>query len=240
MKLNKEKIENLTENYAVFVYDTIGSTNVEAREIAKQIDKNIIVCSEEQTQGKGRQGKSFYSPKNTGLYFSVVLPRSENTVNITCLTAVAVTRAIESLTDLKPQIKWVNDIYIDDKKVCGILVQAIENNKLVIGIGVNISTEIFPEEIGNSASSLNRDIDRNELLAEIIKNISALENIDFTDEYRKKSYVIGKPITYFENNIPHNATAIDIDEQCGLIVKEDDKTKTLTSGEITIKVKKMM
>lgn len=237
MKLNRKKIENLTENYSVFVYDTIGSTNVEAREIAKQVDTNIIVCSEEQTQGKGRQGKSFYSPKNTGLYFSVVLPRSENTVNITCLTAVAVTRAIEKLTDLKPQIKWVNDIYVDGKKVCGILVQAIENNRLVIGIGVNISTADFPYEISDSASSLNRDIDRNELLAEIVKNISVLESIDFTDEYRQKSCVIGKPITYYENNIPHDATAVDINGQCGLIVEESGKTKTLTSGEITIRVK---
>ncbi|MBP9988736.1 MAG: biotin--[acetyl-CoA-carboxylase] ligase [Ruminococcus sp.] len=235
MDIDKEIIENTLKDFSVYLYDTTDSTNIRAREIAKENQGNIIVCANEQTDGRGRHGKSFFSPKDTGLYFSAVIHQEQAGTAITCKTAVALCRAIELVTDLKPQIKWVNDIYIYEKKVAGILVQAIENGRYVIGIGINILTENFPDEIEASASSLGVNVDKNILICETVKNILDLKKEDFVEEYRKKSFLIGKEIEYCQNNIMHNALVIDVDKNCGLVVNENQSIKVLTSGEISIK-----
>ncbi|MCQ2484998.1 MAG: biotin--[acetyl-CoA-carboxylase] ligase [Clostridia bacterium] len=242
MDLSSEKLKHLLNlNADVLVFELIGSTNVYAEEIAAQTDKPIIIVSESQTDGRGRNGKTFFSP-DTGLYLSLVThPKSDffSLTTITCGTAVAVCRAIEKLTDLKPQIKWVNDIYIDNKKVSGILCRALGGNgkieHLITGIGINIYTKDFPDEIKNTAGSLNVQIDRNQLTAEIVNQIMKLSENDYMDEYRKKSCVIGKEITYFIDGIAYNGKAVDIDENGGLIVINDDKKITLTGGEITVR-----
>lgn len=240
--LDREKIKSaLNSDIELFVFDKIGSTNDEAEKIAASTDKPILIVAESQTNGKGRNGKSFFSP-STGLYFSLVThPKSDfySLTTVTCRTAVAVTRAIDTLTPLHPKIKWVNDIYIDGKKVCGILCRALGGNgrveHLITGIGININTEAFPDEISNSAGSLNCGVDKNLLVAEIAENLLSLEN--YMDEYREKSCVIGKEIVYWKDNIPHTATAVDIDENGGLIVTEGEKKSTLTGGEITLRLK---
>lgn len=243
MELSAEKVKSaLSFEAEVFVYEKINSTNIIGEELAKKYDKPIIIAAENQTDGRGRNGKSFYSP-STGLYFSLVThPNSDfysmNTV--TCGTAVAVANAIEELTNLKAQIKWVNDIFIDGKKVCGILCKALGGNgkinHLVTGIGINISTQSFPEEIKSSAGSLNRQVDKNLLTAKIVNNIMDLSD-GYMDEYRKKSCIIGKDITCFINNIPRNVHAVDIDNNGGLVVTDGKETFTLTGGETTIRLK---
>ena len=151
-------------------------------------------------------------------------------------------RAIEKLCSLNVKIKWVNDIYIENKKVCGILVQSVSENgivkKLIVGVGINISTVDFPDEIKDIAVSLGKKIDRNILAAEIANNISELIFDDpekYIGEYKEKSNVIGKDITYFKDNIPHTAQAVDIDKKGGLVVLENGNKITLTSGEITVR-----
>lgn len=242
MELNSEKIKSLLGfNADVIVFDSVNSTNIYAEKIAAEYENPILIAAEKQTDGRGRNGKTFFSP-DTGLYLSLVThPKSDffSLTTITCGTAVAVCRAIEKLTELKPQIKWVNDIYIDNKKVSGILCHALGGNgkveHLITGIGINIYTKDFPDEIKNTAGSLNVQIDRNQLTAEIVNQIMKLSENDYMDEYRTKSCVIGKEITYFIDGIAYNGKAVDVDENGGLVVINDDKKITLTGGEITVR-----
>ena len=242
MRLDSEKIKSALEFDAeVLTFETIDSTNIFAAKSAKNFTKPLLITAESQTDGRGRNGKSFYSPP-TGLYMSLVTHSDSDFYSFataTCKAAVAVTRAIEKLTDLKPEIKWVNDIYIDGKKVCGILCRALGGNgkinHLITGVGINLFTETFPDEIKKSAGSLNTDVDINILSAEIANNLFSLS--DYMDEYRKKSCVIGKEITYWKNGIEYNAQAVGIDENGGLIVDNGKEKATLTSGEITLRVR---
>ncbi|MBR3835278.1 MAG: biotin--[Clostridia bacterium] len=245
--LDREKIiKNLSDKQTeVIVYDTVGSTNDLAKKLRCEGQKQFLLLANEQTNGRGRQGKSFFSPKDSGLYFSLTFNTQEpdfDFTGVTCAVAVACARAIEKLTDLSPQIKWVNDIYIGSKKVCGILVQAVSNNnrieRLIIGVGINISTVEFPEELETIAGSLGKKIDRSIFAAEIVNNIRKLLNdksLGYIDEYRQKSNVLGKEIVYTQNNVPHFAKAVDIDEKGGLVVEENGEKTTLTSGEISLR-----
>lgn len=244
--LDREKINSyLNDKTAeVIVFDTIGSTNDAAKELCKNGGQYLIIANE-QTNGRGRQGKSFFSPKGSGLYFSLTVNTDKadfDFTGVTCAVSVACTRAIERLTGIKAQIKWVNDIYIEKKKVCGILVQAVTEGgritRLIIGVGINISTSDFPDELKEIAGSLNKKIDRSILTAEIVNNIRELLNEKpsaYIDEYKKSSNVLGKEIIYFKDNSPHNATAVDIDSTGGLVVEENGEKITLTSGEISLR-----
>ena len=253
--LDKEIIKSLlpekSKGIDIIVFESIDSTNTEAKRVFEKDGKDMLICAEKQTSGRGRQGKTFYSPEKTGIYMTVVI-HPDLPLNFasraTTATAVAVCEAIEKLTDKKPKINWVNDIFIDNRKVCGILTEAVslENNNiadgLIIGIGINISTTRFPDEIKDIAGSLNtQDVDRNTLIAEICKRVtnytSDLQNSGYIEDYKKRCFVLGKEITFEQSGKTYNATALDIDKNGGLIVKTSDgKTETLKSGEISIKV----
>lgn len=245
--LNEEKISSILPDTTVVTYSVTDSTNTRAIALSDTVGGNILVAAEEQTKGKGRQGKSFYSPAASGIYFSLIVhPEGglSDVVAITSATAVAVAETIEKMTGLDPKIKWVNDIYVNGKKVCGILVQSIIKSGrikgLCIGIGVNISTVEFPDDIASRAGSLGVEIDREIFVARIAKKlINFSKNIDdksYLDYYRKKSYVIGKEIKFYENNVEHFAKAIGIDDNANLIINENGETKKLSSGEITIRL----
>ena len=238
------------------VYKELDSTNVYAKQLAVQgALHGTVVLAEEQTAGRGRRGRSFYSPGSTGIYMSIILrPNMEanEAILITTATSVAVAKAIETVTRIKTGIKWVNDIYIDEKKVAGILTEAVtdfESGKIecvIVGIGINFSTpkNSYPDEIKEIATSLYEnkpnDITRNQLVAEIINQVLAsfknLQSKEFIEDYKEKSIVIGRDIYILSNNSKTKAKAIDIDEQGGLIVlTEDGIVKTLNSGEISIR-----
>ncbi len=243
--LSKESISTLiNERISVYVYDTVTSTNDVARELCND-DGCILVVADGQTNGRGRQGKSFFSPHDSGLYFSLAIDTDSpafDFTGVTCAVAVAVSRAVKKVAETDVKIKWVNDLYLRDRKICGILVQAVSENskilKLIIGVGINISTIDFPDEIKDIAGSLDKNVDRNVLTAESVNNILELifANPDeYIDEYRNNSNVIGKEITYIQNGTSHKATAIDIDKKGGLVVKKDGEIITLTSGEISVR-----
>ena len=245
--LSKESISTLiNERVGVYVYDTVTSTNDVARELCSD-DGCILVVADGQTNGKGRQGKSFFSPHDSGLYFSLAIDTDSpafDFTGVTCAVAVAVSRAVLKVAETETKIKWVNDLYLGDKKVCGILVQAVNENgrirKLIIGVGINISTIDFPDEIKDIAGSLGKNIDRNVLTAESVNNILELifaKSEEYIDEYRSKSNVIGREITYIQNGISHTATAVDIDQKGGLIVRNAKEPITLTSGEISVRIR---
>lgn len=243
--LSKESISTLiNERVDVYVYDTVTSTNDVARELCSD-DGCILVVADGQTNGKGRQGKSFFSPHDSGLYFSLAIDTDSpafDFTGVTCAVAVAVSRAVLKVAETETKIKWVNDLYLGDRKVCGILVQAVSENgrirKLIIGVGINISTIDFPDEIKDIAGSLGKNVDRNVLTAESVNNILDLifaKSEEYIDEYRSKSNVIGREITYIQNGISHTATAVDIDKKGGLVVRNTKETITLTSGEISVR-----
>lgn len=237
----------------VFTYSTIDSTNNQAKRlIANGLNEPALLIADTQTAGKGRLGRSFYSPSETGLYMSLVLhpnAAASKWISITSAAAVAVCFAIEKLSGLSPKIKWVNDIYIGERKICGILTEAVSDphsrlmTSVVIGIGVNLTTSAFPDEIANRASSLYTDapspFTRAELAAAITNELLALANHladgKWLSPYRARAYLDGKEIVYFENGISHQAIAVGVDEQGGLIIEENAVRKVLTSGEVTVR-----
>jgi len=204
---------------------------------------------------KGRMGRNFYSPSESGIYMSIILKPQLNvsdSVLITTAAAVAVCLAVDSFTDLTPEIKWVNDIYINNKKVCGILTEAVTDmesgtvSSVVVGIGLNVKTELFPTELEETAGSVFNPSDdsfiRNRIAAEIINNVlSVCENLEdrsFLSIYRERSMILGENVRYCRNGQWSECYAQDIDEYGGLVVFHEDGSKeVLHSGEISLRKK---
>ncbi len=236
----------------VTVFDSIDSTNNEAkRRLAGGFTGVELVVAAEQTAGRGRMGRTFYSPAQTGLYMSLALACPDGFENAVCSTtaaAVAVVRAIEQLTPAHPLIKWVNDIYLDGRKICGILTEGVTDFEsgtltgIVIGIGVNLHTRDFPEEIGMTAASLGEAAPGRCVLSaaiadELLDIVGALPDRSFMDFYREKSLVLGHRVTYSSADGAHSAEAVGIDDFGGLIVRKNDgNLTTLSSGEISVRL----
>ena len=252
MNAIREKLTGTASDLDVIVFDTIDSTNNEAKRMTVNgISHDSLIIANEQTGGRGRLGRSFYSPKNTGIYMSFLLHTQlelSDAVGVTTAAAVAVVRAIEKLTDVTPVIKWVNDVYIGEKKICGILTEGMSGfeqgtaQAIIIGIGINITTNNFPEEIINRAGAMNiKGLKRNDLIAETANELcdifSNISDKSYIDDYRRCSMIIGKKIDFYKNNIKHTAKAMNIDQSGGLIVMLSDGTvTTLTSGEVTVRL----
>lgn len=221
------------KNIPIYIYDTLDSTNTKCRQINSELP--FALLAESQTAGRGRQGKSFFSPPKTGLYLSLAVKSDETPQLITLFSAVAVCRAIEKIYCLSPQIKWVNDLYLNGKKVCGILCEKAENT-VIIGIGINCSTSDFPKDIKDIAGALSdNSASRNALSAEIIKNLLNFDG-DFLDEYRHRSFLTGKEICFIKNGREYSATACGIDNDGNLLITyADGRSDRLNSGEIQLK-----
>ncbi len=259
----------------VVCFESINSTNLKLSELAVSgAEDSMTVIANEQTRGRGRRGRSFSSPKDKGLYLSYLMRRSETPKDVTGITAwaaVAVERAIENVIGIQAKeegrdpgalpdvlIKWVNDIIINSKKVCGILTElSMEGesryvNSLIIGIGININEEKedFSEDIRELASSLfletGMKINRARLAAKIIEELDGL-NRAFPDkpelylrDYRDHSLVTGKEIFVYDNielSDGRKATALKINDDFSLNVRFEDtgEITDLSSGEVSIR-----
>lgn len=239
------------------VYNEIGSTNDFIKEIFNQsVPEFFTVIAKKQNKGKGRLGRSFFSPEETGVYFSFLLkPDFEINISniITTCASVAVVRAIKKIfPEIKPEIKWVNDVFANGKKVCGILTEGMYNvevgkfDYVVVGIGINVyfPENGFPEEIKNIAGALSKEKKndgRNKLIANILNEFHKIymhyDANEINTEYKENCFVIGKRVNVVKNGEERPAKAESIDELFRLIVKYDDGTKeALQSGEISIKV----
>ncbi len=241
--------------FELMVYNSVSSTNTLAKEMAaKGAKEGTVIVAREQTEGRGRMGRVFYSPASTGIYFSIILrPKLdlENSLLITTAAAVAVAKAIESITGEEASIKWVNDIFIHDKKVCGILTEAslnFENGSLeyaVVGIGINIETKDFPNEIQDIAGSIftgkpDHIPVTSKLVAQVLNHLADCMNSvtdkKYLDEYRKRSYLIGKDILVLKGSQSLPAKAISIDDKARLVVEYENKIKeALNSGEVSVR-----
>ncbi len=242
----------LSESLPVHYFSIIDSTNSEAKRMAMAgADHGTILVAETQTAGRGRFGKSFYSPENTGLYMSVILKPGDTAISdaqmITVAAAVVTSQAIEELTGQKPGIKWVNDLYLGDKKICGILTEAVSDfesgrvESIIIGIGINCATTDFPEELTSIAGSLgDAALSRNRLAALIatglINNFSRISDPEIINEYKSRSIMIGKTITYLHSGNERTAIVLDINDNGNLVVKNTNgEVDIISSGEVSIK-----
>lgn len=259
--LSADEIKRFLNNKSladkILVYDVVDSTNNVAKTYALSSESRDIFdkvfTANSQTAGKGRLGRSFYSPPSSGLYISFLLhPKvyAESAVMLTTAASVAVSKAIENAANQETEIKWVNDVYLNNKKICGILTEAVTDfesgavESAVIGIGINISTEDFPDNTG-AAGSLGVSTDvctRSRLAAEVINQVDEIicdrilskNDYSYIEEYKRRSMVLDRDILIVNTN--ETAHVTDIDDRGGLVVvTADGIKKTLSTGEISIR-----
>ncbi|HFI0048692.1 TPA: bifunctional biotin--[acetyl-CoA-carboxylase] ligase/biotin operon repressor BirA [Streptococcus suis] len=200
-----------------------------------------------QNKAKGRFGRPFYASKSGGIYMSLRLSPNVPFLEFkpyTILAAAAVVRAIQSLCDLDVQIKWVNDIYLGQKKVAGILTEAIssmENQRVtdvIIGVGINVHIDDFPKEIQQAAGNLFDDqppFTRNQLITAIWKAFFETDEQELIALYKEKSLVVGQQVSFVENQVEFRGTAIAVTDTGNLVIQLDNgKAKIISSGEISL------
>lgn len=236
----------------IYVLSVTDSTNTQAKKRAADgAAHGTLLLAEEQTAGRGRSGKSFFSPRGAGLYMSLVLRPTaaiKEPQMVTVAAAVAVCRAIEMLTDLKPQIKWVNDLYLDGKKICGILTEAVTDfesggvESIVVGVGVDCALEEsrLPSELRGLVGSLGAGrVSRSRLAAEIaaglLDSFGKLSDRELIAAYRARSMILGRTVCFARGEERFTARATAVDDMGALLVTlPSGETMTLTSGEVSI------
>ena len=246
----------LNREFQLTVSPSVTSTNTVLRALAEQgAPESTVVMANAQTGGRGRRGRSFYSPADTGIYLSLLLrpvnadPRQ--TVTLTAAAAVALCQAMEAVSSAKPQIKWVNDIFLNGKKISGILTEAafgLESGVpeyVVVGVGINAYApeEGFPPELTGIAGALwdkPTPDGKNRLAAAFLNRFRALyeagEPSAFLEDYRRRSLVVGKDITVIAGDTETPARAVGIDDSCRLLVRyESGKTAALSYGEVRVR-----
>lgn len=235
-----------------FYFNSLDSTSTYIKNMWKQLPDGHTVIALEQSAGRGRSGKSFFSPKNGGLYFSFLLKDKKYLDDplFTVKMSYALCKAIDKLTETETvKIKWVNDIYADDKKISGILCEALNDGGqrgIIVGMGINflINKGELPSELRGKAGSLKdvvkRDLSMGQLCSLVLNEVEAMydnpeSSSDFLLLYRKRSAVLGREIRVIKNGAFIRAAALDISDDGGLVVRyENGITEKLTAGEISI------
>lgn len=254
-KLSAESISAICKT-PVEVFESLPSTNIIGRERAVSgAPHGTVIIANTQSSGRGRRGRSFVSG-GLGIYMSVVLhPNTapSDASLVTTAAAVAVRDAIEQICGKECGIKWVNDLFLNGKKVCGILTEAVtdmesgEISGMVVGIGINFrgTDKDFPSELRNIAGFVMTPDeapgpDRNTLAARIainlLERVSNMENRKFLEDYRRHSIILGQRVEYMRGGHKFVATAIDIDDNGALEVYRDDMVReTISAGEVSIR-----
>lgn len=237
----------------VYFFESLPSTNTTAKQLALQgAPHGTLVVAGQQTAGRGRLGRSFASPPG-GLYCSVILRpgiAAPQSIAVTGAAAVAVARALEQLCGIRLGIKWVNDLYLGGKKVCGILTEAAADletglvDYLVVGIGLNLTTppEAFPPEVRPIAASLwpggKSPLPRAMLAAAIARQLLALcPSFDYLEEYRARCFVPGHWVTVRQTDgsvFSAQALAVD-DAGCLVVQTAEGRRLALRHGEVSVK-----
>lgn len=244
-------LKDMYRGYAIEVFEELDSTSTYAKKLALDGGGHgTVILAERQYAGRGRLGRSFYSPEGRGLYMSVIL-RPEGSIaasmRITVAAAVAVCRAVAELTGRSASIKWVNDIFLDGKKICGILTEGVSDfesgmiESLVVGIGINVKgmDGQLPEELRQVVGSLfAEELSRNQLAAAVLNELydlaQNLSDAALMKEYKEHSLVLGKRIFYKKDGRQYSGTAIDINEEGNLVVSTEEGTEVLRSGEVSL------
>lgn len=230
----------------ILLKDVVESTNDDAKAAAnEQEPEGTVFAAREQTSGKGRGIKRFDSPKG-GIYLSVILDgRSLNADMITIAAGVAVHKAVYAATELDCGIKWVNDIYFSEKKICGILCESVRDAqgklKYACGIGINCfrnESNDLDENYGFIAEFSKREININQLFAQVLNELeSALYRMDrneIINYHKAHSMLLGRLIGFVTDNRAMRGVVVSIDSDGALVVRSQGQTMRLTSGEISI------
>lgn len=260
----EEKLREAGLEVQVIYKDETGSTNEDAVSLLKESDRPVLVIADKQVKGRGRKGRDFFSPKGTGLYMSLAMHDALSlmkTVKVTAVAAVAVARAIDENVyrgENKALIKWVNDIYVDDKKVCGILSEAMismedgDGGTVVVGMGINVYEPRggFPPDIKDKAGALIYRDEKKEGTGRLRSDLAAgtvkhfLQYLSEPGEslkiYREKSNLTGKYVLVNsfvpgDKRAGSRALVTGIDDECRLLIKyEDGREEALSSGEVSV------
>lgn len=247
--------EQLKDSVRIEVYDCVDSTNNVVRQLAGEgAAEGTVVIAQRQTGGKGRLGRSFFSPSGTGLYLSMLLrPKMQvgQAVRITTCAALAVCEAIEKATGKRCDIKWVNDVYLNGTKICGILTEAslsMESGGLdyaALGIGVNVYEPQggFPKELKGIAGAVCQRQTaelKNKLAGGIISSFmryyADIDKGAFRDDYSKRLMWKGEDIFIISGESKTPCRVVDVDDECRLqVVYENGERGLISSGEISIR-----
>ncbi|MGI1690705.1 biotin--[acetyl-CoA-carboxylase] ligase [Thermoanaerobacter uzonensis] len=232
----------------------IDSTNNFAKEIASRVPDGTVIIAEEQTAGRGRLGRSWISQKGCGIWMSIILKpniQPQEAINLTQVAAISVVKAIEEVFHVESKIKWPNDIILNNKKVCGILTEMSSEidkiNYVIIGIGVNVNCDNFPEELKGKATSLyletNSKVDRKKLTASILNNLEFYYNAYLQKGFEyirpiciEKSITIGRQIKVIANEGEIEGKAVTIDNNGSLVVEtKEGKRLSIMSGDVSVR-----
>ncbi len=245
---------NLFGGQQIYYYKELETTNLKAKELASQgVPEGTLIIAEKQTKGRGRRGRSWFSPAGYGIYASMVLRPSiapTEISSITLMAAVSAAEALIALTPLNVRIKWPNDILLNDKKIAGILTEISSDmdivDYLIIGIGMNINTpkDLFPPEIKETATSIlietNRPFQRVEILSEFLKiyehyyinfKKSGIEPI--MGRWKELANIVGKRIEVDVMGQKYRGDVVEIENGI-LILKDHGRTHRIFSGDVTI------
>lgn len=240
-------------DYPVQALGQVDSTNLYARRFCMGDGPAVaLVAADGQTRGRGRLGKAFYSPAGAGVYMSLMLRVDKPLTDfllVTVAAAVAVTRTLRRHTDARPAIKWVNDVYVGERKVCGILTEAVSDfesgmlEAAIVGVGINVHPAVFPDELGDIAGTVpGLRVSRNQLIAEIAREIYTLSrdlrDPALLDAYRADSMVLGREVVFRLDGEERAGRAADIGADGSLLVKTPNGPVTLRAGEISVRPRK--
>ncbi len=249
-----KKLLKKNDNRKIIILDKTDSTNNYAKELARQGEPSgTVVIAHMQTQGKGRLGRSFFSPMGTSIYMTVILRPDTEPEKISLLTpctAVAAARAADKICGINTKIKWVNDLYLNGKKFCGILTESTlkpdgRPDFAVVGIGLNVKSikKIFPSELLEIVTSIEDETGKifslDMLAAQILNELDILlldfDKARFIDEYRSRMCIIGCDVAVLKNGVNYVGKAVGISDNAGLVVEYDNASRDIvTSGEAKI------
>lgn len=255
--MDKKILEQyLNQKLNITIFQELDSTNTYLKKLGSQGEKeNQLVIALSQTCGRGRMGRSFYSPNGTGIYFSLLLHpefSAEKSLFLTVMAAVSVAETVMKYNKNDVKIKWVNDIYIDGKKVCGILTEgAINSDKMldyaVVGIGINVIAPEngFPDEIKDIATAIfpgnTEENIKEKIVADVVNKFFDMYNdidTDFVNRYKQYSCLTGKEINIISGENTRPATVIDITDDCHLLVRnENGEIEEISSGDVSVRLK---
>ena len=255
--LNEENIRQHLNaaDVEIQIFSEIDSTNAEARRLSSEGTQHpVLLLAEYQHAGRGRMGRSFYSPDGMGIYMTYLWhphAAAGDVISATTAAAVAVHRALRKMLPERSerlQIKWVNDLYLSDKKICGILTEAVTDpadgkiRDMWIGIGINVAPMTFPKELADIATTLGtKTLNRNELIAAIMNELLEIlhdpNRYAHMSYYRDHSMVIGKAVNTICGDEITAGVVLDIDQDGGMIVRRSDGTvETIRSGEVSLRL----
>jgi BirA family biotin operon repressor/biotin-[acetyl-CoA-carboxylase] ligase len=250
-----ESLGSYADRLEIHLYDSIDSTNTAAKTDAPAAASPALYVARTQTGGRGRLGRSFHSPADTGLYMTVAYTTEKpltEAVRITAGASVAAAAAIEALTDRSPAIKWVNDLYLGGAKIGGILTEAVTlgggKTRIAVGLGINLTTTEFPEGLRAPASCLFAPAEAHlatpaflgRLAGGITRRLLAfsegdLRGADCLDFYRRRLLYVGEPVLCTRGDEAFEGILRGVDEDYALLVEVAGTVRALSSGEISVR-----